>query len=83
MVQVVPLFSTQHLKGNTGSNELKTAVMDRIWHGNPSKSKVIGHCGGGEKKRNDHAESTKSETKKVRKRNTRTFQVYADAGFVL
>ena len=25
MVQVVPLFSTQHLKGNTGCNQLKTA----------------------------------------------------------
>ena len=31
--------------------------MDKIWDRNPSKSKVIGRCGGDEKNPNDHAES--------------------------
>ena len=35
--------------------------MDKIWYRNPSKSEVIGHCGGDEKKTNDHAEPTKVE----------------------
>ena len=34
--------------------------MDKIWDRNPSKSEVIGHCGG-MKKQNDHAEPTKVE----------------------
>ena len=34
--------------------------MDKICYRNPSKSKVIGRCGGDEKK-NDHAEPTKVE----------------------
>jgi len=34
--------------------------MDKIWDGNPSKSEVIGRCGGDEKP-NDHAELTKVE----------------------
>ena len=31
--------------------------MDKIWDRNPSKSEVIGRCGGDEKM-NDHAEPT-------------------------
>ena len=43
--------------------------MDKIWDRNPSKSEVIGRCGGDEKKRNDHAEPTKSERlKKILKK---------------
>ena len=34
--------------------------MDKIWDRNPSKSEVIGRCGG-DKKTNDHAEPTKVE----------------------
>jgi len=34
--------------------------MDKIWYTNPSKSEVIGRCGG-MKKPNDHAEPTKVE----------------------
>jgi len=34
--------------------------MDKIWNRNPSKSEVIGRCGGDEKT-NDHAEPTKVE----------------------
>ena len=34
--------------------------MDKIWYRNPSKSKVIGRCGG-EEKTNGHAESPKVE----------------------
>ena len=36
--------------------------MDKIWDRNPSKSEVIGRCGGDEKT-NDHAEPTKSNAK--------------------
>jgi len=36
--------------------------MDKIWYRNPSKSAVIGRCGGNEKT-NDHAERTKVEQK--------------------
>ena len=32
-------------------------VIDKIWNRNPSKSEVIGRCGGDEKT-NDHAEPT-------------------------
>ena len=38
--------------------------MDKIWDRNPSKSKVIGRCGG-MKKTNDHAERQKSNAKKI------------------
>ena len=34
--------------------------MDKIWYKNPSKSEVIGRCGGDEKT-NDHAEPIKVE----------------------
>ena len=34
--------------------------MDKIWYRNPSKSEVIGRCGGDEKP-NDHAETKKVE----------------------
>jgi len=68
MVPVVPSFSTQHLKGNTGSFlRIKIGqrkVMDKIWDGNPLKSEVIGH-GGEDKQMNDHAEQTQSRTKNV------------------
>ena len=37
--------------------------MDKIWYRNPSKSEVIGCCGGDEKT-NDLAEPTKSRTLK-------------------
>ena len=37
--------------------------MDKIWYRNPSKSEVIGRCGGDEKT-NDHAEPTKVERQK-------------------
>ena len=44
--------------------------MDKIWYRNPSKSEVIGRCGG-KKKKNDHAEPTKVEpnvkNKKIKK----------------
>ena len=33
--------------------------MDKIWYRNPSKSEIIGRCGGDEKT-NDHAEPTKA-----------------------
>ena len=43
--------------------------MDKIWYRNPSKSEVIGRCGGDEKT-NDHAEPTKSRMlKKIKKIN--------------
>ena len=43
--------------------------MDKIWYRNPSKSEVIGRCGGDEKQKNDHAEPTKSRTlKKIKNR---------------
>ena len=38
--------------------------MDKIWDRNPSKSEVIGRCGGDEKKTNDHAEPTNVERKR-------------------
>ena len=38
----------------------KINVMDKIWVENPSKSEVIGSCGGDEKT-NDDAEPTKVE----------------------
>ena len=34
--------------------------MDKIWDRNPSKSQVIGRCGGDEKT-NDHAEPLKNK----------------------
>ena len=37
--------------------------MDKIWDRNPSKSEVIGCCGGDEKT-NGHAELTKRQTLK-------------------
>ena len=41
--------------------------MDKIWDRNPSKSEVMGRCGGNEKT-NDHAERTKVEQiKKIQK----------------
>ena len=41
--------------------------MDKIWVRNPSKSEVIGRCGGDEKP-NDHAEPTKVKAKKKKKK---------------
>ena len=53
MVPVVPLFiALNNEKGNTGSiSRIKMGkiVMDKIWDRNPSKSEVIGRCGGDEK----------------------------------
>ena len=43
--------------------------MDKIWYRNPSKSEVIGRCGGDEKT-DDHAERTKSRTLKIKIKNT-------------
>ena len=55
MVPVVPLFGTQHLKGKywlfLKNKDRTNDVMDRIWDRNPSKSEVIGRCGGNEKTR--------------------------------
>ena len=52
MVPVVPLFGTQHLNGKyrlfLKNSDVKN-VMDKIWDRNPSKSEVIGRCGGDEK----------------------------------
>ena len=48
MVAVVSLFSTQHWKGKYWlflKNKDKK-IMDKIWYRNPSKSEVIGCCGG-------------------------------------
>ena len=42
--------------------------MDKIWYRNPSKSEVIGRCGGDEKK-TDHAEPTNSRRLKKKKKN--------------
>ena len=36
--------------------------MDKIWYRNPSKSEVIGHCGGDEK--NEKSRTLKKNTKK-------------------
>ena len=55
MVPVVPLFGTQYMfkKGKYWlflKNKDRTKnVMDKIWDRNPSKSDVIGCCGGDEK----------------------------------
>ena len=38
--------------------------MDNIWDGNPSKSEVIGHCGGDEKTRMITQNRQKSNAKK-------------------
>jgi len=40
--------------------------MDKIWYRNPSKSEIIGRCGGDEKT-NDHAEPTKVERLKIKR----------------
>ena len=41
--------------------------MDKIWDRNPSKSEVIGHCGGDEKnewpRRNDKSQMLKKQKK--------------------
>ena len=57
MVPVVPLFSTEHSKTKilALSQELRSGIE------NPSKSEVIGRCGGDGKKNNDHVETTKVE----------------------
>ena len=61
---VVPLFGTRHKKGKywifLKNQDRQKNVMDKIWDRNPSKSEVIGCCGGDEKT-NDHAELTKVE----------------------
>ena len=44
--------------------------MDNIWDRNPSKSEVIGRCGGDEKKPNDHAEPNRRTLKKTNKVST-------------
>ena len=41
--------------------------MDKIWYRNPSKSEVIGRCGGDEKK-TDHAEPTNSRRLKKKRK---------------
>ena len=38
--------------------------MDKIWYRNPSKSEVIGHCGGDEKKRMTTQNRQKTNAKK-------------------
>ena len=53
MVPVVHLFGTEHQKGNTGSFSRIKIGKQMLWITsgieNPSKSEVIGRCGGGEK----------------------------------
>ena len=60
MVPVVPLFSTEYLKREILAKIVNKNVMDKIWDRNPSKSDVIGRCGGDEKTK-DHAELTNVE----------------------
>ena len=49
--------------------------MVKIWDGNPSKSEIIGRCGGDEKK-NDNAEPTKTnKTKQTNKTTQKTVQI--------
>ena len=42
-------------------------VIDNIWDRNPSKSEVIGHCGGDEKNRMATQNRQKSNAKKINK----------------
>ena len=46
--------------------------MDNIWYRNPSKSEVIGRCGGDEKT-NDHTEPTKVERYKKQKKQKKLY----------
>ena len=46
--------------------------MDKIWYRNPSKSEVIGRCGGDEKKRMTTQNRQKSNAKK-NKKNKKNF----------
>ena len=41
--------------------------MDKIWYRNPSKSEIIGRCGGDEKKRMTTQNRQKSNAKKNKK----------------
>ena len=43
--------------------------MDKIWYRNPSKSEVIGHCGGDEKSRMTTQNRQKSNAKKTHKKH--------------
>ena len=43
--------------------------MDKIWYKNPSKSEVIGRCGGDEKNRMATQNRQKSNAKKINKKN--------------
>ena len=58
MVPVVPLFGTQHKKGKywlfLKNKDRTNNVIDKIWDRNPSKSEVIGRCGGDEKNKWPH-----------------------------
>ena len=45
--------------------------MEKIWYRNPSKSEVIGRCGGDEKTI-DHAEQTTVERKKTQNKNKKS-----------
>ena len=47
--------------------------MDKIWYRNPSKSEVIGRCGGDEKKY-DNAEPTKVERQKKEKKEEKRWR---------
>ena len=66
MVPVVPLFSTEHSKGKilALSQELRLYWI-KSGIENPSKSEVIGRCGGDGKKTNDLAQPTKVERKEI------------------
>ena len=46
--------------------------MDTIWNGNPSKSEVIGRCGGDEKP-NDYTKPTQWNAKTKTKKKTLTY----------
>ena len=54
MVPVVPSLSTEHSKATilALSQEFRyeNNVIGKIWYRNPSKSEVIGRCGGDEKR---------------------------------
>ena len=65
MVPVVPLFSTEHSKGKilALSQELRLYWI-KSGIENPSKSEVIGRCGGNGKKRMTSHNQQKSNEKK-------------------
>ena len=76
MVLIVPLFNASTLKREilALSQELRLEynVMDKNWYRNPSKSEIIGRCGGDEKTRMTTQNRNKSNAKKTNKKNNNT-----------